>query len=87
MRRPKRYVPGEMADSAAEPSGKLISRLDIDTQEHLGVLGSAVLRTLPEVKASLMRVDHMLWVIGDQSVLPARRGTQNCDRYPPTAAG
>src|SRR6202034_1523363 len=39
------------------PPVKLLLRLDINPQQHFGVLRAAVLRTLAEVNSSLLRVD------------------------------
>src|ERR1700688_5020140 len=49
------------------PAAEVILRLNINTQQHLGVLGPAILRTLPEVNAGLLRVDpHTVGVVGNQ---------------------
>src|SRR6201987_3446295 len=49
------------------PLVKFIPRLDIHAQQHLGVLGPAILRTLAEVNADLLRVDpHRVGMVGNQ---------------------
>jgi len=55
------------------PPVKFVPRLDINTQQHLGVLGSAVLNTLAEVNSCRLRVDpHSVGVIGNQISLTSQ---------------
>src|SRR6476646_11561407 len=49
------------------PAFELIAGLDIDAQKHLGVLCAAILRTLPQENARLMRINpHRIYPIGNQ---------------------
>ena len=49
------------------PAIKLISRLNINSQQHLGVLRSAILGALPQVKPGLMRINpHAVRMVGNQ---------------------
>ena len=65
------------------PSVEFILRLDINTQQHLGVLCPAILRTLAEVNSGLLRVDpHCVGVVreSDQSYRRAAE-PKNCGQY------
>ena len=49
------------------PTLEILLRLYVHTQQHLGVLGSAILGALAEVESRFVRVDpHIIGVIGDQ---------------------
>src|SRR6202046_2976776 len=40
-----------------DPTVELLARLHVNTQQHLGMLHAAILRTLAEVETGLVRVD------------------------------
>ena len=51
----------------SDPPIKFILRLDINPQQHLGVLSPAILRALAEVDSGLLRVDpHSVGMVGNQ---------------------
>ena len=59
------------------PRSKFRWRVCIDADQHLGVLHSAVLRTLAEVEPGLQGSIHMMFtLLGITSIFPANRGTQ-----------
>ena len=58
-----------------DPTVELIARLDVDAQKHLGVLGSAILCALPQVKTGLMWVDpRAIDTVGNQVGLAGKTG-------------
>src|ERR1700687_1416547 len=60
-----------------DPAVELIVRLNINTQEHFGVLCPAILRALAEVNARLVRIDpHTIRVVRNQVRL-------TCQPWPP----
>ena len=49
------------------PAIEIGTWLNVNAEQHLGVLRSAVLRTLPKVNARLMRIDpHTIGMVGNQ---------------------
>lgn len=49
------------------PAIKTFPALNVNTQKHLGVLGTAELRTLAQIDACLIRVNpHAVRMIGNQ---------------------
>jgi len=53
------------------PSVKAFLRLGVNQQQHLGMLGTAILSALTEINSGLLRVDpHAVWVVGNQISLP-----------------
>ena len=60
-----------------DPRRKLFRRIRINAQQHQGVLGPAVLRTLPQVQPGASGSIHRVFSrFGITSTLPASRGTQ-----------
>src|SRR5579862_7553617 len=57
------------------PAVKLLGRLHVDAQKHLGVLRSAILRALSQEQAGLVRIDpHLIGMIGNQIGFSAEPG-------------
>src|SRR6202008_94117 len=55
------------------PPVKFVSRLDVNTQQHFGMLGSAILRALAEINSGLLRIDpHAVRMVGNQIRLTAQ---------------
>jgi len=51
------------------PLFELGARLHVDAQQHLGMLGSAILSALAKERARFVRVDpHLIWMIRNQIV-------------------
>src|ERR1700690_3853016 len=52
------------------PAPEFLLRLHVHPQQHLGMLGPATLRTLPEIKAGVAGVDpHGVRMVGNQDGL------------------
>ena len=57
------------------PTIELVARLHIDAEKHLGVLGSAILRALPQENTGLVRVNpRAIDMVGNQVGLAGKSG-------------
>src|SRR5882724_6663579 len=57
------------------PSVKILTRVHIDAEQHLRVLGAAVLGTLPEVQSGAFRLNpHRVHLVGDEIRLARKTG-------------